>query len=309
MRHSPDGSRPARHANRPASPQVVAVLGAGGIMGFAMARRLARAGFGTRAWNRSPDKARPLEADGAILHSSPAEAAEGAAVVLTMLADVHAVLAVMGGRDGALSRCGGDAIWLQMSTVGEAGLAQCGRLAERHGVPIVDAPVLGTRQPAEDGELVILASGPEQVRASLQPLFDALGNKTLWLGEAGAGSRLKLVLNSWVLAVVEAGAESVALAEGLGLDPALLLEAIEGGALDLPYLRTKTRAILSHDFDPMFTLSMAAKDASLAERAAAVHGLDLPMLRLLRQRLELGARQHGEKDFCATYLTCAPRPA
>lgn len=285
----------------------VAVLGAGGTMGLEMARHLARAGMDVRAWNRSPDKAAPLAADGACLAGSPAGAARGAAIVLTMLADTGAVLAAMDGEDGALAAMGGDAVWLQMSTIGEEGTERCERLAAERGVAFVDAPVLGTRGPAAEGKLVILASGPNEFADRLKPVFDAIGQRAMWVGEAGAGTRLKLVTNSWILAVVEAGAETIALAEGLGVEPSLFFEAIEGGTLDLPYLRMKGKAIAERDFEPSFRLALAAKDAGLVHEAAERRGMDLPLLRAVRARLSQGAEDHGEKDMSATYLTSALR--
>ncbi len=286
--------------------ETVAVLGAGGTMGFPMARNLARAGLTVRAWNRSAAKAEPLAADGVTIAGSPAEAADGAGIVLTMLADTEAVTAAMDGGQGAMAAMPPEAVWLQMSTLGEAGTQRCAELAERHGIAFVDAPVLGTRQPAEERKLVVLASGPAGLRDRVQPALDAVGQKTMWVGETGTGTRLKLVTNSWVLAVVEAGAETIALAEGLGLDPALLFEALAGGTLDLPYLRMKGKAIADRNFEPSFRLSLAAKDAGLVRDAAAGHGLDLPVLTAIAQRLADGAREHGDEDMAATYLTSAP---
>ena len=284
----------------------VAVLGAGGTMGLPMARNIARAGMAVRAWNRSRVKAETLSRDGALIADTPAEAAEGAGIVLTMLADGDAVTAAMDGSHGALSAMPDSATWLQMSTIGEAATECCAQLAARRRMGFVDAPVLGTRQPAEDGKLVVLASGPVDLRQRVQPVFDAVGQKTLWLGDAGAGSRLKIVTNSWVLAVVETGAETIALAEGLGLDPALLFEALAGGPLDLPYLQIKGKAIAERDFKPSFQLKLAAKDGGLVQESAAMHGLDLPVLAAIGQRLSQGAEHHGAKDISATYLTSAP---
>jgi 3-hydroxyisobutyrate dehydrogenase len=291
--------------------ETVAVLGAGGTMGFAMARNIARAGLKVRVWNRSRDKAEPLARDGAVVADTPAEAAQDATIVLTMLADADAVFSAMDGEDGALPVMASQedldhAVWLQMSTIGEEATHRCIGLANRYGVGLVDAPVLGTREPAEQGKLVILESGPEQARPRVQPVFDAIGHRTIRAGEAGAGTRLKLVANSWVLAVVEAGAETIALAEGLGLDPSLFFQAIEGGALDLPYLRMKGQAIAKRDFTPSFRLTLAAKDADLVSQAAQRHGMDLPLLDLIARRLREGTAEHGEKDFSATYLTSAP---
>lgn len=286
----------------------VAVLGGGGTMGLPMARNLAVTGMSVRAWNRTPEKAEPLAADGVVLAGSPAEAANGADVVLTMLADTDAVLDAME-KQGGLDAMPQSGVWLQMSTIGEAGTRECAELAGRHGRDLVDAPVLGTRAPAQERKLVVLASGPGALRQRVQPVFDAIGSKTIWAGDTGAGTRLKLVMNSWVLAVVEAGAETIALAEGLGLDPQLMFDALAGGALDLPYLRMKGQAIAARDFEPSFRLTLAAKDARLVADAASEHGLDLPLPRTIADRMEEGARRHGDDDFCATYLTSTPTKA
>lgn len=309
MTHSQTSAERSARTN-----ETVAVLGAGGTMGFAMARNIARAGLEVRAWNRSRDKAEPLARDGIVVTDTPAEAAQHATIVLTMLADADAVFAAMDADDGALPvmtrRDDTDhPIWLQMSTIGEEATQRCISLANSNGIGFVDAPVLGTRQPAEQGQLVILESGSEEARPRVQPVFDAIGHRTIRAGQAGAGTRLKLVTNSWVLAVVEAGAETIALAEGLGLDPSLFFGAIEGGALDLPYLRMKGQAIANRDFSPSFRLTLAAKDADLVSQAAQRHDLDLPLLDLIAQRLQAGAAEHGDEDFSATYLTSAPGQA
>ena len=128
----------------------------------------------------------------------------------------------------------------------------------------------------------------------------------MWLGELGTGTRLKLVVNAWVLTVVEGGAETIALAEGLGLDPSLLFEAIDGGALDLPYLRLKGKAIAERNFEPSFRLTLAAKDARLIEESAQRRELDVPLFSTIRRRLAEGAKDHGDEDMSATYWTSAP---
>ena len=147
---------------------------------------------------------------------SPAQAAAGADFLLTMLSDADAVIDVV---EDAVTNVAGGTIWLQMSTIGEAGTETCAQIAAAHGLTLFDAPVLGTKQPAEQRALVILASGPSEGRDAVAPVFDAVGQRTMWLGEAGAGTRLKLVVNGWVLTVVEGGAETIALAEGSGSTP------------------------------------------------------------------------------------------
>jgi 3-hydroxyisobutyrate dehydrogenase len=286
-----------------ADEKTVTVLGAGGTMGRPMARNIARAGFSVRAWNRSREKAEPLGEDGATVCDSPSEAAEGADIVLTMLSDTDAVTESVSDALGKL-RDGG--LWLQMSTIGEAGTERCIELARERGIDFVDAPVLGTKQPAEDGKLVVLASGPENLAEEVRPILDAVGQKTIWVGEAGAGTRLKVVCNSWVLTVTEATAEMIALAQAMDIDPSLIFDAVEGGTLDLPYLRMKGKAILERNFEPMFRLTLAAKDAGLVEESAERHGVHVPLFGVIRRQMSAAAEEHGDEDMSATYFACAP---
>jgi 3-hydroxyisobutyrate dehydrogenase len=290
-----------------ATKQTVAVLGAGGIMGFAMAGNLARDGYAIRAWNRSREKAEPLSADGAEVLDTPAEAADGADVIITMVADADTVLDAIDGDGGALSAGrADDAIWLQMSTIGIDGTDRCAALAAERGIAFLDAPVLGTKAPAEQGKLVVLASGMDELRDRVQPIFDVVGARTMWVGEAGAATRLKLAVNTWVLTVLEGTAEVLALAEGLGLDPELVLDAVKDGPLDIGYMQMKGRAMMARQFEPSFRLRLAAKDAGLVADAVDLHGLDLPLVTAIRDRLEQGIEEHGDKDMAATYLTSAP---
>jgi 3-hydroxyisobutyrate dehydrogenase len=285
---------------------VVAVLGAGGTMGQGIAANLAAAGIVVRAWNRTPQKIEELASIGGITPcATPAEAVAGAGFVLTMLSDAEATLAAVDGPDGIAAAAEGT-VWIQMGTIGLPGTDSCAELADRLGLVFVDAPVQGTRQPAEEGQLVVMASGPEETRALVEPLFDAIGKRTLWLGPAGAGTRMKIVVNSWIVSVVEGGAEMLALAEALAVDPRQVLDAISGGPLDLPYLQMKGKAMIERDFNPSFRLALAAKDAGLAVAAAEEAGLELPMLEAIAARMATAARDHGDEDLAAVYLAIAP---
>jgi 3-hydroxyisobutyrate dehydrogenase len=291
-----------------AEREITAVLGAGGTMGSGIASNLLAAGIAVKAWNRTREKIEALAEDGAELAETAAAAAAGSDIVVTMLSDADAVLEAMRGQEGALAGLAPGAVWLQMSTIGDEGTEACAKLAREHELVLVDAPVLGTKQPAEQGKLVVLASGPkdEVLRERLRAIFDAVGQKTVWVGEAGSGTRLKLVTNSWIVTLVEGAAETIALAEGLGVDPAMFFEAIEGGPLDLPYLQMKGRAMLERDFSPSFRLALAAKDAHLAREAAERTGLDLPLLVAIDERLQQGVPEHGDEDLAATYWMSSP---
>jgi len=273
----------------------VALLGTG-IMGHGMARNIAEAGLPLVVWNRSPDKAGDLGVDVA---ATAADAVRDADVVVTILSDADVVESVV--RDAAPAR---GTVWLQQATVGVAGCERLSAVADELGLVYVDAPVLGTRGPAEAGQLTVLASGPDETREMVGPVLDAIGAKTLWLGPAGAGSRLKLVVNSWVLTVVEGVAESLVLARALGLDPQQFLDVVEGGGLDAPYVQLKGAAMLAGELDAQFPLWGAAKDARLIEEAAADVDVDLAIISAARRHFERAvADGHGDLDMAATYLS------
>jgi 3-hydroxyisobutyrate dehydrogenase len=282
----------------------VAVLGAGGTMGLPMARNIAKGGIGVRAWNRSAGKAEPLAGDGAEVLESAGEAARGVDVILTILSDADAVLETM--REAAEST-GDGATWLQMSTIGIEGTERCAELADQKDLVLVDAPVVGTKAPAEEGELLVLGSGPDDARERCEPIFEAIGQKTAWLGEAGSGTRMKLVINSWLVSVLEGLAETIAFAEGIGVNPATFLETLDGGAMNLPYAQMKGKMMIERSFDPSFKLSLAAKDAGLVLEAAERHDLELPLLETIKRQLDSAAEEHGEKDMAATFLAITPR--
>ena len=272
----------------------IAFLGTG-IMGAPMARNLARAGHDVTVWNRSAEKAQPLAEHGAHVAQDPAASVAEAEVVVTMLTDADAVESVM--REAAPAAPAG-AVWWQASTVGIEGTERLVALAAEHGPAYVDGPVLGTKGPAERGALVVLASGDAEAVQRCLPLFDAVGSKTIRLGQAGEATRLKLVLNHWVLVVTDGLAETIALAEGLGLDPNLFLEAIEGGSLDLGYAHLKVPGMIAGELPLAFPLKHALKDAELVLEAAQRHGLDLGLAPALRDRFARAAEAgHADEDM------------
>jgi 3-hydroxyisobutyrate dehydrogenase len=283
----------------------VAVLGTG-TMGAPIARNLLRAGMHVRVWNRTPAKADRLATDGALVATSPAAAAADVDVLITMLTDGAAVEHVMTGPHGALSTLGPNAIWVQMSTVGIDWADRLAHLAARHGVTFVDAPVSGSTQPAQDGQLVILAAAAPSTRPRLEPILEPLARQILWLDHVGDGSRLKLALNNWLSVLVEGTAETLTLATALGLDPHLFVTTIAGGPLGSRYATDKAIAMLDADFTPGFPLQHAAKDATLATEAAHHRGLHLPLTDALLDRWHQAiASGHGHDDVAST-ITAAP---
>ena len=246
----------------------VAFLGMG-TMGRAMATSALRVGIPTIVWNRDPGATRDLVDLGAEIAATPSDAAQRAAIAVTMVTDADAVLSIA--RDqGMLAALPPGAVWAQMSTIGVTGIDRVAALteAQRPDVTLVDAPVSGSKVPAEEGKLTIFASGPDEVRSRLDPLFAALGQRTLWVGAVGAGSRLKLVANAWLALEAEAVNTSVALARGLGLEPQIVANALDGGPLESPWQAAKLQRIAQGDFSVQFALSLALKDVHLALEAA-----------------------------------------
>jgi 3-hydroxyisobutyrate dehydrogenase len=249
------------------SNSTVAVLGTG-TMGAGMVRSLRRAGVPVRMWNRDGSKADALTDTGAEAFGSPAEAVAGADVVLTMLFDADSAIEVIRQADAPAGT-----VWLQTSTVGVEGIARVAEVADELGLVLVDAPVLGTKGPAEQGQLVMLASGPEEQRTALAPVFDALARKTVWAGAAGTGSRLKMACNAWLISISVGTAQSIALARGLGLDPQLFLDAVDGGPMDTPYAKMKGGNMITGEHPVSFGLTGATKDAVLIQAALQAAGV------------------------------------
>jgi 3-hydroxyisobutyrate dehydrogenase len=279
----------------------VAVLGTG-IMGSAMARNLLKAGLAVTVWDRSPAATAGLARDGARAAGSPADAVRDASVAITTLPTAAVVESVMFGDHVAEAFAPG-AVWAQMGTIGVEATEQTGaRLAEiRPDLLFVDAPVSGSKGPAEQGQLLILASGPDAAREPLSEPFAAIGRNTVWLGAAGQGSRLKLVVNAYMSTLIEGVAEAVELARRLGIEVAALDAAIEGGPLDAPIADAKLHKIASGDYAPEFPLEWALKDVDLALDAGGRSGLPL-LAALSHQWHAVVDAGHGREDVSAARL-------
>jgi 3-hydroxyisobutyrate dehydrogenase len=278
----------------------VAVLGVG-IMGSAMARNLVAAGLRTSVWDRSPSATAALSETGALAAASPQEAVRDARVVITMLPTADVVNSVI--FDGVAEAFAEGAAWAQMGTIGVAATTEiAGRLGKvRPDVMFVDAPVSGSKGPAETGQLLILASGPAAAEAIVSPAFSVIGRKTVWLGEAGQGSRMKLAVNAYMSTLIEGVAEAVELADQLGIDTAKLAEAIDGGPLDAPLADAKLLKMERGDFAPEFPLEWALKDVDLAIDAAG--GDKLPLLVALSRQWHAAVQAgHGRQDVSVVRL-------
>jgi 3-hydroxyisobutyrate dehydrogenase len=288
------------------SEPTIAFLGLG-RMGLPMAMNLVRAGFHVRVWNRTLSRTRVFAAAGGVPAATPADATRGADIVITMLADGPAVRAAMERPEGGLDGAAPGQVWVQMSTVGVEWTRALSGLAAAYKVSYVDAPVSGSEGPARTGDLVILASGPAHVHDKLAPVFGALGRSAVWLGEAGAGTRAKLVLNNLLVDLVEATAEALTFAERLELDPADIVELLRATPLGAPLAVQKAQVMLAGDFRPAFALKHAIKDAGLAVDAARERDTELALTEALLPRWQRAADAgHADDDLAAVY---AMRPA
>lgn len=290
------------------SGQTVAFLGIG-QMGAPMARRLIAAGFSLRVWDRTPGRTASLVDAGARLASTPAQAAKDADFVITMLPDGATVESVMSGEQGALPTSREGALWLQMSTVGVDWTTTLHDLARENGVHFVDAPVSGSVAPATNGTLVILASGPSEYREPSTPVFEAMG-RIVWLGDVGAGSSMKLVLNNWLADIVEATVEMIRFSEALGLDAHAVVDVLEGLPIGSPFGVAKARQMLAGDFAPSFALKHALKDVDLSIQTASARGVNLLLSESFVDSWHRAVDNgFGDRDVSAVFASETSRPA
>lgn len=281
----------------------IAVIGCG-IMGRAMAHNLVNAGFDVRIWNRSRSGIDELQARGfaktAFVAATAAEAVQEAEFILTVLSDGAATSEVMAGERGALASTEPGAIWLQMSTIGIEATARLHELAQSRQVHYVDAPVLGTRQPAEQGELTVLAAGERSLQDRCGAPFAAVGKRTMWLERVGDASRLKLVANQWSTGLVALIAETSMLARSIDVEIEQFLELVGSGPFMAGYAATKAKMMAARDYEPSFPLDMAHKDVRLALGAANDAGCVLPVTAAIESQYDRAERAgHGRRDLSA----------
>jgi 3-hydroxyisobutyrate dehydrogenase len=275
----------------------VGLLGVG-LMGSAMARRLLDQGIAVVAWDRDGEHLRDIASRGGETAEEAADVVAGANAVITMLPTAEVVVDVVGPLLDAWPE---ETIWLQMSSVGAAEADQITQLAEAHTVTVVDAPVSGSTHPAEQGQLTILASGPDSARAGVEPIFDALASRVMWVGEAGAGSRLKLAANHYVITTVAALAESMHLCEAMGLDQRHFLALLDGGPLGSPYALQKLDEMRRHEYPVGFPVRLALKDLELVHEVEEGSRAPMPVLDVVLDRFAAANLDLADQDLAAIY--------
>lgn len=290
-------------------PQRIGWIGLG-AMGSRMARNLIKAGFEVAVWNRTREKAEALVRDGATVKESPAAVAAGADVVVTMVADPAAVADVAHGPDGLLEAAGGGHrfVWVDMSTIGPQAAREFAAAARERGVTFVDAPVSGSLGAAEEAQLVILAGGDAAVVRDLEPVFSALGRKTIHFGDVGQGQAAKIAINLVLAGFLHAAAEGLVLAERLGVDREAFLDLLEAGPAAAPLIKMKLPAWRQGDFPAQFQLALMHKDLGLALEAAQEARVPLPVTATVAQTYAAAtASGLGSLDFGAIVVELARR--
>lgn len=277
----------------------IAVLGTG-LMGCGMAMNIAKSGFHTTVWNRTKSKTALLSKFDVSIASDPASAVSEADIVVTVLIDAQAVMEVMNIALPALKK---SAVWLQCSTVGLDGTSELAAMAKSYSIPFFDSPVLGSKDAAEDGSLIVVSAGPSNLQDTVTPVFEAIGSRIMWMGEnPNDAHRLKLVMQSWALSVTAAVGQAFALAQNLGTDPDMFLSAIKGGAQDCPYAHMKGAAMKEGQFPPAFTIDGAVKDAGLVVAAMSQSATYSHVMRSLHATyLNTATHFDGREDMGAIF--------
>jgi 3-hydroxyisobutyrate dehydrogenase len=275
----------------------VGLLGVG-LMGSAMGHRLLDQGFAVTAWDRNSDHLRELESRGAETATEPTDVVTGSAAVITMLPTADIILEMV---EPLLDTWPAETVWLQMSSVGAAEADHLTHVAEDHAVTIVDAPVSGSTHPAEQGQLTILASGPDSAHAPLDPILAALGSRVMWVGEAGMGSRLKLAANHYMITTVAALAEAMHLCEAMGLKQEYFVALLDGGPLGSSYAVQKLDEMFDHEYPAGFPVRLALKDLELVREVQNGSRARMPLLEVVLERFKAATPDLSDQDLAATY--------
>jgi len=277
----------------------IALLGLG-LMGSGMAGHLLDAGYPLTIWNRTPGKAQALQARGARLAKSPREAAAGAAVVISMLADVPVCRDVWLGRGEALVDIAPGTILVESSTVTVEWIEELDHAAKEHGCDLVDAPVTGSKPQAEAGQLLFLAGGSSATVNQVSPTLKAMGRDVVHVGPVGSGARLKLINNFLSGSQAAALAEALSLIERSGLDRDKALGVLTEGAPGSPLVKLLSGRMTARQYEPNFLLRLMAKDLRYVVSEADHQALDLDMgraaLRVFEHAIAAG---QGDDDMSA----------
>lgn len=271
-----------------------------GIMGIAMAINLLKAGYSVTVWNRSPGKCDALAAAGAAVAGTPAEVMSQCDITVAMLADPEAALEVATGKGGIVDGTSPGKAYVDVSTVDAATSRAVAAAIRAKGGLFLEAPVSGSKGPAEQGQLIFLAAGDREVFDAAAPLLDVMGKASLFLGDVGAGAHMKLVVNMMLGSLMASFAEGLALADAAGLSQKDFLEVISLGAISAPMFSLKGPAMIEGRHPTAFPLKHQQKDLRLVLELGEASGQALPVAAAVHALYDAAqADGHGDADFSA----------
>lgn len=277
-----------------------------GIMGSRMAANLQKAGMDLIVFNRTKDKANELLAAGATWAESPAEAVKEASIIVTMLGNPEAVEAIALGESGILNHAPKGSLWIDSSTVNPSFSKAMAAAATNSGIRFLDAPVAGTKAPAEKGELVFFVGGESADRDEAEPLFQAMGSKAVHLGEHGKGASMKMLINLMLAQSMLAFSEALVLGESMGLHQGAMLDILLNAPVTAPFLKNVRPRIESPSDEINFPLKWMQKDIQLATQTAYENGIAMPSLNAAKETYALAKQMgFGEKDFSSIHAFLA----
>lgn len=271
-----------------------------GIMGSAMAANILKAGYPLTVYNRTADKAEPLARQGAKVAASPKALAQESDIIITMVTGPEAIYELLFGPEGAAAAFGPEQVFINMSSVSPSFTLELGKELAPTAIRLVDAPVSGTKKPAEDAQLVILASGNKQRVQDLEPLFLTMGKKVIYCGKTGQGSMMKMFINLLLGLMMEGFAEALNFGRLGGLDLEAMLEVVASGAMNAPMFQVKASNIKEKNYPAAFPLKHLAKDAKFVVDTAYETGAPVPAGQMLLHLYRLGvAKGWGDEDISA----------
>lgn len=271
-----------------------------GIMGSRMAKNLKRKGFEVVVWNRSPEKAKALEAEGLKVAATPLAVARAADLFCTCVADPAALREVTLGPNGLFAGARAGQLFIDFSTISPELARGLAAECQARGLDFVDAPVTGSKNGAEKGTLVLMVGASEAALARAQPVFAAVGEKVIHCGPVGAGSQVKVAGNAVLAAMLQGFCEALLLTKKAGIEPRRLLEVVQASGYRSPYFDFKGAQIFGRDFETHFSVDLMHKDLSLFVDSAATHKVPTPLAASLKETYNLArAAGKGDQDIAA----------
>ncbi len=273
-----------------------------GIMGSPMAANLQKAGYTLIVHNRTKQRAQELIDNGAIWAATSKEVGEKSDVVISMLSTPEVVRDIALGEHGLLSGMKKESLWINCSTVNPSFTKEMERVSKEFQIRYLDAPVAGTKGPAEDGELLFLVGGHPQDIEEASPLFDIMGKKTIHLGSVGNGAAMKMLINQLLGQSMVAFAEAMVMGEAMGLEKEILFNVLLNTPVVAPVMATVRPKLEHHNYEANFPLQWLQKDLHLSSISAYENGVAAPNLNTTKEIFAQAKQQgFGQQDFTAVY--------